>query len=200
MTKILFELQLGISRITNFVETFNIGALMVAVVTKYVEFAIKSNREVNLLDSTKYENFGILMSIDEINTLSMAFCSIFFPFRIIQMLAHFPILGVGKTVINTMCRTAPGLAVYAVAIIVLFLSWAMGMHILLAPFYIEFEHYSSTIYTMLCSDFQAIQQKYAVQDGFNRNHTLIEYCQLFLYLMKTILAMFGVALCVNLYK
>lgn len=124
--------------------------MMVAVVTKYVEFAVKSKRNLNLIDSTQYEHFHIFVSIDEINTLSLAICSIFFPFRIIQMLAHFPILGMGKTVFNTMCRTAPGLAVYGVAIIALFFSWAMGMHILLAPFYKEFEHYSTAIYTMLC--------------------------------------------------
>jgi len=157
MTKILFELQLGISRVTNFLEVINIGAMMVAVVTKYVEFALKSNREFNMADSTKSEPFYIFVSIEEINTLSLAICSIFFPFRIIQMLAHFPILGMGKTVINTMCRTVPGLFVYGIVIIFLFFSWAMGIHILLAPFYQEFEHYSTTIYTMICTDFQVLQ-------------------------------------------
>ena len=83
MTKILFELQLGISRITNFLEVVNIGAMMVAVVTKYVEFALKSKRQFNMADSTKYEHFHIFVSIEEINTLSLAICSIFFPFRII---------------------------------------------------------------------------------------------------------------------
>lgn len=45
-----------------------------------------------------------------------------------------------------------------------------------------------------------MQQKYDIQDGYNRNHVLIGYCQLFLFLMKTLMSMFGIALCVNLYK
>ena len=43
LTKILFELSLSISRITNFCEVANLGCMFVFVVTKYVEIFLKGN-------------------------------------------------------------------------------------------------------------------------------------------------------------
>jgi hypothetical protein len=40
-TKIMFELQLSISKVTNILEVFNLGCMFVAIVTKYVEFILK---------------------------------------------------------------------------------------------------------------------------------------------------------------
>lgn len=40
--KILFELSLGISRIINFLELINLGAMFIVVITKYVEIFLKA--------------------------------------------------------------------------------------------------------------------------------------------------------------
>ena len=48
--------------------------MMVVVVTKYVEIALKSQRELDWADSSKYEAFHIFVSIEEINTISLAIC------------------------------------------------------------------------------------------------------------------------------
>lgn len=134
-------------------ELANLFSMLVVVVTKYIEIALKSRREFDINDSSTFETFHVFVSIEEINTISLAICSFFYPFRLIQLLAHFQILDMGKTVINTMCRTAPGLTVYALAVIIMFLSWAQGIHILLAPYYHEFETYAQSLFNMIASDF-----------------------------------------------
>ena len=40
--KILFELSLGINRVTNFFELVNLGAMLLFILTKYVEVIWKS--------------------------------------------------------------------------------------------------------------------------------------------------------------
>jgi hypothetical protein len=42
LIKILFELQLGISRVTNFLELVNLSGMYVICITKYVEIVLKN--------------------------------------------------------------------------------------------------------------------------------------------------------------
>jgi hypothetical protein len=53
---------------------------------------------------------------------------------------------------------------------------------------------------MLCTDLQLIQNSDQIVNNFSKNHELLGYCQLFMYIMKVLIGMFGIGLCVNLYK
>jgi hypothetical protein len=68
-------------------------------------------------------------------------------------MAHFEILSIVKTVINTLCRTAPGLFVYGICCVIMVLCWAQGLYIMLSPLYPEFDTYQRTIFSILVSDF-----------------------------------------------
>ena len=46
--KILFELSLSISRVTNFLEIINLIFLLVVVLTKYIEVIVKGSRRISL--------------------------------------------------------------------------------------------------------------------------------------------------------
>ena len=138
LTKILFELQLGVSRITNFLELMNLSAMFVVCITKYVEIIVKNNNEIDYYNSGIFQSFQLFVSIEEVNTVSLAICSFFYPFRIFQFMAHFEMLNIGKTVINTICRTAPGLFIYGLCCLIMVLCWAQGIFIMLSPLYPEF--------------------------------------------------------------
>ena len=47
LIKILFELSLGISRVTNFLELANLGAMFFVVVLRFIDFIMQKNRPVN---------------------------------------------------------------------------------------------------------------------------------------------------------
>jgi hypothetical protein len=81
--KILFELSLGISRIINFLELINLGAMFVVVITKYVEIFLKA-QDINLSNFDTFYTWDllVLVSLEEVNCLSLATCSFFYPFRI----------------------------------------------------------------------------------------------------------------------
>ena len=81
--KILFELSLGISRIINFLELINLGAMFVVVITKYVEIFLKA-QDINLSNFDTFYTWDllVLVSLEEINCISLATCSFFYPFRI----------------------------------------------------------------------------------------------------------------------
>lgn len=83
LMKILFELSLGISRIINFLELINLGAMFIVVITKYVEIFLKA-QNIDLSNFDKFYTWDllILVSLEEINCISLAICSFFYPFRV----------------------------------------------------------------------------------------------------------------------
>ena len=90
LTKVLFELSLGISKFTNFLELGHLAALFTVVVTYMIELVLKSrmNIERYMVDSTDYVYFASLASSQSAGKLCLVICSLFYPFRIIQFLAH----------------------------------------------------------------------------------------------------------------
>jgi hypothetical protein len=70
-TKILFELSLGISRLTNFLEIGNLCFMFIFVVTKYVEILLKAKQEIDFTDSKTFQSFSIFVSLEEMNSISL---------------------------------------------------------------------------------------------------------------------------------
>jgi hypothetical protein len=54
LIKILFELQLGISRVTNFLELLNLGAMFVVCITKYVEIVLKNSHQIDMANTDDF--------------------------------------------------------------------------------------------------------------------------------------------------
>ena len=57
LIKIMFELSLGISRFTNFLELANLTALFIICISKYIEIVLKGKREIDMTDDTVFQNF-----------------------------------------------------------------------------------------------------------------------------------------------
>ena len=79
--KILFELSLSISRVTNFLELVNQAAMFVVIVTKVAEIVFKSSSDFKMTDANSFQDFSFLVSIERIYTISLGLCSFFYPFR-----------------------------------------------------------------------------------------------------------------------
>ena len=55
--------------------------------------------------------------------------------------------------LNTLVRTAPGMILYLLVALTIFLSIAQGFYIALSPRFNEFSSYGATVYNIICSDF-----------------------------------------------
>ena len=132
--KILFELSLGISRYMNSLEFINLAFMMVLVACKYVQIYMISTTHIKPTDSTTFVNFNNLESFEYAHEICLAVCSFFYPFRIFQWLAHFKFFAPAKSVLNTLARTTPGMAVYAFCFIVIVLSFSISLNVILAPY------------------------------------------------------------------
>ena len=171
LTKILFELSIGINRITNFLEMANLSAMFIFIIIKYTEVILK-NQEYNRLDMTDtktFHNFQIFVSIEQVYSISLAVGSIFYPFRLFQFLAHFNTFNPAKTIINTVCRTTPGMIVYLVCVVLMVLGWTMGVYVTLSPLFPEFNSFWRSLFTMVCSNFQLIETYHSLSDQFLYN-------------------------------
>lgn len=130
--KILFELSLGISRITNFLELGNLGAMFIIIVLRFIDFVLQNNIPLEgQLNSTKYIPFHQFIIIEQSYLYCLAICSFFYPFRIYQYLSHYPFFEPCVTVMSTFSRTAPGIVVFFFLIIILVVCFAMGIHVIL---------------------------------------------------------------------
>jgi len=151
----LFELSIGINRITNFLDLGNLTAMFILIIVKYTEVIVKTSeyKLLDLSDQKTFFNFQIFFNIEQVYAISLTISSLFYPFRLFQWLAHFNTFNPAKTIINTVCRTAPGIAVYIVCVAIMTLGWAQGAYVILSPYYPEFNSFPRTVYSMVCSNF-----------------------------------------------
>jgi hypothetical protein len=136
--KIIFELSLGISRFTNMFEMINLGFMFTMIITEYTNIIFQQRLKIDLADDNKFVYLHNIKQIDGINTMSMTICTLFFPFRIFQCLAHFEVFKPAKVVINTLIRTTPGGIVYGVLVLIILICVSTGLHIAMASVLPEF--------------------------------------------------------------
>ena len=72
-------------------------------------------------------------------------------------MAHYPFFNPCVIVMNTFSRTAPGIFVYFFLIIILVLSFAMGVHVILGSQFEDFASYELTIFAIIAADIPLIR-------------------------------------------
>jgi hypothetical protein len=199
--KILFELSLSISRVTNFLEIINLIFLLVVVLTKYIEVIVKGSRRISLYTTTQYEDFTDIAQVQDINSIFLTLCCFFFPFRVFQFLAYNTFFAPGSTIINTLCRTAPGMFWFFLCCFIIVLGWAQGLHISLSPMYPEFNTYANTLYTLLFNDLQLIEVYHDLDQPAVRHKQIIFMLSKMVFIcFKYMMILVGLALLTNFYK
>lgn len=136
--KIFFEMSLSIAKFANMCEIANMACMLMAVVTKYIEVAIKHNHVQEMTDDTEFHDFSLFISIESMNSFSLTFCSMFLPFRIYQFMAHYPTFDPASTILNTIWRILPGMIWYLILSLIVLLTWSIGFYISLGPYFSEF--------------------------------------------------------------
>jgi len=131
----LFELSLGISRISNFFELGNLTAMFIIVVLKMVEFVMAGQVKRTLTNSTIFIPLHNYIMIAMVYNYCLAICSCFFAFRIFQWLAHYDFFAQATVILNTISRTAPGILVYSILVIIMILAFGIGVHLILGNLY-----------------------------------------------------------------
>ena len=129
------------------------------VIMFFVDLILKSKLEVPFNDSTRYEDFSKFIIVDQIYTYCLGICCIFFPFRIYQWLAHAPMFFSAKIIINTIGRTAPGVAVYYILVLIMVLIFACGFRVMLGQSYEEFSTYGGCVQMILIGNFSLLRAK-----------------------------------------
>jgi hypothetical protein len=199
--KILFELSLSISRVTNFLEIINLIFLLVVVLTKYIEVIVKGSRRIRLYNTEEYEDFTNIAQVQDINSIFLTLCCFFFPFRVFQFLAYNTFFAPGSTIINTLCRTAPGMFWFFLCCFIIVLGWAQGLHISLSPMYPEFNTYANTLYTLLFNDLQLIEVYHDLDQPAVRHKQIIFMLSKMVFIcFKYMMILVGLALLTNFYK
>ena len=199
--KILFELSLSISRVTNFLEIINLIFLLVVVLTKYIEVIVKGSRRIRLYETTKYQDFTNIAQVQDINGIFLTLCCFFFPFRVFQFLAYNTFFAPGRTIINTLARTAPGMFWFFLCCFIIVLGWAQGLHISLSPMYPEFNTYANTLYTLLFNDLQLIEIYHDLsRPAAGHKQIIFMLSKIFFICFKYMMILVGLALLTNFYK
>ena len=94
-TKTMFELSLGISKFTNFLELGHLAAIFVVCIAYLIETVFKNGLDQRLMEIRVSGDHSTFLSLDQIimvsdlKTTSMMICGLYYPFRLIQCLAHF---------------------------------------------------------------------------------------------------------------
>ena len=126
--KIMFELQLGISKVTNVGEFICVVLMFLLVVSKITEIILKNRYEIDFFNDEKFLDLSAFIELHTINRHSISTLCFFFPFKILNYLAHFEFCGLGKTLMNTLARTVPGVIVFLVIGTIITGSWAAVFH------------------------------------------------------------------------
>lgn len=128
--KILFELQLSISKLTNILELINILSVLIAIICSFVENIYKNVIVIDWTNDSEFHDFTAILELQKVNNYCIGIGCFFLPFRIMTYLAHYQFFNPAKTILNTVVRTTPGILAYCVIIIVITMSWAIGLFLL----------------------------------------------------------------------
>ena len=123
ITKTIFELQLGINKITNVIEIINLAFLLSAVIIKFTIITYSSRIVKSMIDPTKFVPMVEYSNLTRIFYIFLGLSSLFYPFRIFSLMSHFKMFNPIKTFLNSVARLAPGIFIYAVVIMILLVSW-----------------------------------------------------------------------------
>lgn len=196
--KILFELQLSISKLTNILELINILSVLIAIICSFVENIYQNMIEIDWSNDMEYHDFTAILELQKANNYCFGIGCFFLPFRIMTYLAHYEFFNPAKTILNTVVRTTPGILAYCVIIIVITMTWAIGVYVFMSNISFEFSTYAKTVLKMAkILDFEAEPRAVGYS---SEDHAMYQTGLFIVSMYKIFVLVIGIALVVNLYK
>ena len=125
--KIVIELSIGVNKITNLLEAFNLTMMLFAFFISVTLKSLTLVKDYTLFDpasQSKFMSFQTIVDLKELHPVFLGVASFFYPFRLFQFLAHFKFFKNVRIFINILYRMTPGILVYTIFIAILLLGWA----------------------------------------------------------------------------
>lgn len=82
-TKTMFELSLGISKFTNFLELGHLAAIFVVCVSYLIEIALKLVIEPKIGNSNEFLLIDQIIMVGNLKQTCFMICTLYYPFRLI---------------------------------------------------------------------------------------------------------------------
>ena len=108
--KIVIELSIGVNKITNLLEAFNLTMMLFAFFISVTLKSLTLVKDYTLFDpvsQSKFMSFQTIVDLKELQTVFLGVASFFYPFRLFQFLAHFKLFKNVRIFINIIYRMTP---------------------------------------------------------------------------------------------
>lgn len=151
--KIVFEMSIGLSIVTNLLETLNCILQITMVITKIYEFSIESTFDVNEIDKNEFVNFAPLESTTAVNNSLAILATLFIPFRFFTLCSHFKFFNHFATMIKVYYRMFGQIIMFIVLAIVILISWTAGLYFFFNPYCYKFRNFPISLVSVLLFNF-----------------------------------------------
>ncbi|CAI2387887.1 unnamed protein product [Moneuplotes crassus] len=197
--KIIFELSIGLSIITNLLEVLNIAFIFGISICKLVQFTLESEFDDDKLNGDKYLNFYSLINIDILLNSLAVICGIFIPFRFFILCSHFQFFKPFAAILAILYRMMAGLMIFIIIFAIFIISWTSVLFFFLQPYLFKFRSFSSSLTAVLIYEFwNDDDYQYLVRrEQFTTIFSIIVVIVVFL---RISMLCFYISMCVFLYK
>ena len=205
--KIIVELSIGINRVTNIIEGFNLTCLLFAIFDGFTLKGLAILDRYNAFTAESQEQFQSFHTAAQLRQLEIIFWALaafFYPFRFFQLFSHFKFFAPVRIYINTLYRMAPGVLIFTLFIGMLMFGWAQGLFIVFSPYVYEYRNYFETLNTLCFGLFGQRQEFKRMSKGIGitdeNDLGFLGVAGLFINYVHLILTVLFVSLVIHLFK
>lgn len=110
--KIVFEMSIGLSIVTNLLEAVNCIIIVAMLISKMIEFSYEATYNESEFDNNRYIDFSDLEGTTAANNSLAILASLFIPFRFFTLCSHFKFFNPFATLIKVYFRMLGELLVF----------------------------------------------------------------------------------------
>ena len=151
--KIIFELSIGLTIVTNLLEFWNWIIVFALIISKIIEISLKNDMNNEKLNGIEYVDFSGIEDASSVTNGLAIFACLFIPFRLYTLLSHFKFFAPFATLINIFYRILPGLITFCLIMLVLIVIWTLGIHFFFSSYIFAFKTYFTALVNVVFSNF-----------------------------------------------
>jgi uncharacterized protein (UPF0335 family) len=153
ITKIIFELSIGLSVVTNLLEILNCILIVAMLISKVIEFTLEASYDESRFDREKYFDFSNLKSTTAVNNSLAILCSMFIPFRFFTLCSHFKVFIPFATMIKVYYRMMSQLLTFFIIMALITITYTTALFFFLAPYVNKFGNYWDSLVAIVMLEF-----------------------------------------------
>ena len=153
MSKIVFELQIGLNLITNILEVLNCLIVISLSISKIIELLIKLDHDGDSIDSPNFVNFNSLQDAMVVTSFLIILATLFIPFRFFILCSHYNFFKPFSSLLNILFRILPGFITSIIIIMINVVVMSNSFYFLFSPFSEAFSTYGRSFISIIFFDF-----------------------------------------------